>query len=54
MSISSEPVNFKIVSVPSVTVGDPVVVPEYADVGSLRITIPEPPEPPPAKQFPQL
>ena len=36
-----------IVSVPSVvTVGFPVVVPLYLDVGILSITTPEPPFPP--------
>ena len=39
--------NCIIVSSPSVvTVGEPVVVPEYSDVFNLNITIPEPPEPP--------
>jgi hypothetical protein len=30
-----------------VIVGEPVVVPEYLDVGTDKITTPEPPAPPP-------
>jgi hypothetical protein len=42
-----EAVNVKIVLVLSVvTVGEPVDVPEYAVVGILKITTPEPPLPP--------
>jgi hypothetical protein len=40
-----EELNLIIVLEPDVvTVGDPVVIPEYAAVGTERITTPEPPE----------